>query len=112
MACVFLETPETRLYLHAVTSVEALARCEKLLGFDRYQLNIEACDDIPVLWTLSDRNSNGSAATCGAAGPATEFGQRGTGAPAAVVIFQARGEQADAVDAATGHLRAPSGAGG
>ena len=68
---------ETRLYLHAVTSVEALARCEKLLGLDRYQLNIEVCDDIQVLYTLSDTQLEWqSRYLWRGRGPATEFGQR------------------------------------
>ena len=48
----FWRHPARERYLHAVTSAEALARCEKLLGFDRYQLNIEVCDEIQVLWML------------------------------------------------------------
>ena len=73
----FWRHPARERYLHAVTSVEALAQCKKLLGFDRYQLNIEACDDIQVLWTLSDRELEWQCRYLWRGrGPATEFGQR------------------------------------
>ena len=69
--------PVRERYLHAVTSAEALARCEKLLGFDRYQLNIEVCDDIQVLYTLSDTQLEWQCRYLWRGrGPATEFGQR------------------------------------
>ena len=73
----FWRYPARERYLHAVTSVEALAQCEKLLGLDRYQLNIEVCDDIRVLWTLSDRELEWQCRYLWRGrGPATEFGQR------------------------------------
>ena len=73
----FWRHPARERYLHAVTSVEALARCEKLLGFDRYQLNIEVCDDIQVLYTLSDHELECQCRYLWRGrGPAAEFGQR------------------------------------
>ena len=46
--------PKNARYLHAVTAAETLALGEQALGIDAYQLHVEACDDIHVLWTLSD----------------------------------------------------------
>ena len=49
----------------------------KAAGLDRYQLNIEVCDDIQVLYTLSDRELEWqSRYLWRGRGPATEFGQR------------------------------------
>ena len=69
--------PKRERFVHAVTSAEALAQGERLLGFDRYQLNIEVCDDIQVLRTLSDRELEWQCRYLWRGrGPTSEFGHR------------------------------------